>query len=53
MSSMESDITTLKKRVNKFGMKVQSLNDDIGNLKQEMKREIDGMKFQLNKKADW
>lgn len=50
---MEQDITILKKKVGKLTLKQQSLKEDLASIRQEILRDIDGLKMNNEKKADW
>lgn len=52
MAGMEADITNLKKKVNKYSIKIQTLKDEMTSFKEEISRDIDGLKMQMEKKSD-
>jgi len=50
---MEQEIAILKKKIGKLTLKHQSLKEDIESMRQDIIREIDGLKMNTDKKADW
>lgn len=50
---IEQEIGLLKKKISKINAKIQGVKEDLLAVRNDFTREIDGLKMNLEKKADW